>query len=65
MFNTEGYCDWCNKRSLLTRHDYIDGKYHYSCETCNDLAKIDVNLFNTDEIRSRNKIKHNYQSKHY
>ncbi|MDB1123942.1 hypothetical protein [Vibrio algarum] len=56
MFNTEGNCDWCNRHRLLIRHDYIDGKYNHSCESCNDLAKIDVRLFNTDEIALRNKM---------
>jgi len=40
---------------MLIRHDYVDGKYHHSCESCNDMAKIDVNLFNIDEIALRNK----------
>lgn len=60
MFNTEGNCDWCNKRSLLIRHEYIDGKHHHSCESCNDMAKIDVSLFNTDELALRNKVAGSY-----
>lgn len=55
MINTEGNCDWCNRYSMLIRHDYVDGKYHHSCASCNDMAKIDVNLFNIDEIALRNK----------
>ncbi|WP_413284397.1 hypothetical protein [Vibrio sp. MA40-2] len=60
MSSIEGNCDWCNKRSLLTRHEYVDGKCHHSCEECNDLARIDVSLFNTDEIALRNKLAESY-----
>ena len=56
MSSIEGICDWCNNRSSLTRHEYVDGKCHHSCEECNDLARIDVSLFNTDEIALRNKL---------
>lgn len=62
MFNIEGVCDWCNKHSLLIRHDYVDGKSHHSCESCNDYATIDVSLFNRDEIAHRNKIAQNHQN---
>ncbi|WCE30974.1 hypothetical protein [Vibrio sp. SCSIO 43137] len=50
MFTKEGVCDWCNKLSLLTRHDYVDGKCHFSCAQCNDMARLDVRLFNRDEL---------------
>jgi hypothetical protein len=60
MLNNEGSCDWCNKHSILIRHEYIDGKFHHSCESCNDLAKIDVNLFNLDEIAQQNKMAESY-----
>ncbi|WP_375753879.1 hypothetical protein [Vibrio sp. HN007] len=53
MFKTEGSCDWCKKQSLLIRHDYVDGRFHHSCEDCQDLAKFDVNLFNIDELALR------------
>ncbi|WP_216613471.1 hypothetical protein [Vibrio sp. 99-8-1] len=36
--------------SLLARHDYIDGKYHFSCASCHDIATLDVRLFNKDEL---------------
>ncbi|NLS11355.1 hypothetical protein HGP28_00455 [Vibrio sp. SM6] len=58
MFNTEGICDWCKKNGLLARHDYIDGKHHYSCPHCHDIAKIDVRQFNLDEIALRAKLSH-------
>lgn len=32
MFTEEGTCDWCKKPSFVTRHDYVDGKYHHSCQ---------------------------------
>ncbi|TON96893.1 hypothetical protein CGH46_25420, partial [Vibrio parahaemolyticus] len=36
MFTEEGTCDWCKKPSFVTRHDYVDGKYHHSCQACYD-----------------------------
>ena len=33
MFTEEGTCDWCKKPSFVTRHDYVDGKYHSSCKS--------------------------------
>ncbi len=49
VYEIEGICDWCKKPSFLTRHNYIDGKYHHSCEKCNDLARLDVRQFNLAE----------------
>ncbi len=49
MFTIEGVCDWCKKPSMVMRHEYLDGKSNYSCEECNDIAKIDVRLFNLGE----------------
>ena len=53
MFTEEGTCDWCKKPSFVTRHDYVDGKYHSSCKSSYDIAKIDVRLFNQDELQMR------------
>jgi|GEM_PF-846895 len=53
MYDNKGLCDWCNKLSLLIRHDYVDGKCHYSCASCHDLATLDVRLFNKDELALR------------
>ncbi|MGC9422616.1 hypothetical protein [Vibrio sp.] len=50
MFNNEGMCDWCKQLGLLTKHEYIDGKAHYACHRCHDLARMDVRLFNLAEI---------------
>ncbi|WP_047042566.1 hypothetical protein [Vibrio mexicanus] len=56
MFTIEGTCDWCKKPSLLTRHEYIDGKSHYSCEDCYELATLDVRQFNIDETQERERL---------
>ncbi|EDP60227.1 hypothetical protein [Vibrio sp. AND4] len=56
MFTEEGTCDWCKKLSFVTRHDYLDGKYHRSCEDCYDIAKIDVRLFNQGELKMRERM---------
>jgi hypothetical protein len=53
MFTTPGFCDWCHSQSLLSRHEYLDGKHHYSCEQCHDLAKLDVKLFNQGELEQK------------
>ncbi len=53
MFTIEGVCDWCKTTSLLTRHEYIDGKAHHSCEKCNELARLDVRQFNLAEQAMR------------
>lgn len=53
MFTIEGVCDWCKKPSLLTKHEYIDGKSHCACEECNDLATLDVRQFNIAELQQR------------
>ena len=50
IFNIEGTCDWCKQSRQLTKHEYIDGKAHYACQSCNDLARMDVRLFNLAEI---------------
>ncbi len=49
MFTIEGICDWCKKPNFLIKHEYIDGKAHYSCEKCNELARLDVRQFNIAE----------------
>lgn len=49
MFTIEGICDWCKQPSLLTKHEYIDGKSHYSCAKCNEFARMDVRQFNIAE----------------
>ncbi|WP_165311132.1 hypothetical protein [Vibrio ziniensis] len=50
MFTIEGVCDWCKKPSLLlTKHEYVDGKTHSSCKSCNDFARMDVRQFNIAE----------------
>ncbi|APX06486.1 MULTISPECIES: hypothetical protein [Vibrio] len=56
MFTEEGTCDWCKKPSFVTRHDYVDGKYHSSCKACYDIAKIDVRLFNQGELQMRERM---------
>ncbi|MCL9783762.1 hypothetical protein M9194_20260 [Vibrio sp. S4M6] len=53
MFTIEGICDWCKKPSLLTKHDYLDGKSHLSCKECNDLATLDVRQYNLGELERR------------
>lgn len=53
MFTIEGVCDWCKKPSMLTKHEYVDGKSHCSCIECNDLAKLDVRQFNIAEMQQR------------
>lgn len=56
MSYSEGICNWCNRRSLLIRHDYVDGKFHHSCESCNSIAILDVSQFNRDELAQRSKM---------
>ncbi|WP_217510413.1 hypothetical protein [Vibrio metschnikovii] len=58
MFTMIGVCDWCKLSNQLTKHEYIDGKAHYSCPNCHDLARMDVRLFNLDEIASRERQMH-------
>ncbi|KOO05487.1 hypothetical protein [Vibrio nereis] len=53
MFTIEGICDWCKKPSLLTKHEYVDGKCHHSCKECHHLAVIDVRQFNVGELQQR------------
>lgn len=54
MFTIEGVCDWCKKPSLLlTKHEYVDGKTHRSCEHCNAFARMDVRQFNIAEQAMR------------
>ncbi|MGX9415919.1 hypothetical protein ACXJY6_07500 [Vibrio sp. RC27] len=50
MFTIEGVCDWCNQPNYLTKHHYVDGKCHHSCEDCNELARLDVRQFNLAEL---------------
>ncbi|MDA0147464.1 hypothetical protein [Vibrio sp. LaRot3] len=51
MYTTEGFCDWCKKPSLLKKHDYLDGKCHYACRECDDMATLDVRQFNIAEAK--------------
>ena len=53
MFKIEGMCDWCKKTSMLTKHNYVDGKSHHSCQECHDLATLDVRQFNLAELQHR------------
>ncbi len=53
MFTEHGTCNWCKKQTFVTRLDYVDGKYHCSCKSCYDIAKIDVRLFNQGELKMR------------
>ncbi|USD64129.1 hypothetical protein [Vibrio sp. SCSIO 43136] len=53
MYTIEGICDWCKQPGMLTRHQYVDGKSHCSCHHCNDLAKLDVRMFNQAELEQR------------
>lgn len=53
MFTIEGVCDWCKKPSLLAKHQYLDGKSHYACKQCNELATFDVRQFNLAELEQR------------
>ncbi|EGQ8120837.1 hypothetical protein DDN79_01355 [Vibrio cholerae] len=55
MFSVEGICDWCKQPKLLTRHEYVDGKAHHSCENCNEFARMDVRQFNLAEMAFREK----------
>ncbi len=56
MFTEHGTCDWCKKPAFITRLDYVDGKFHYSCKSCYDTAKIDVRLFNQGELKMRERM---------
>ncbi|WP_394152382.1 hypothetical protein [Vibrio maritimus] len=56
MFTKEGICDWCHTPSYVTKHEYIDGKCHHSCEQCLSFAVMDVRQFNLAEIELRNKM---------
>lgn len=51
-----GQCDWCRESRRLSRLEYVDGKHHHSCQECLYLAKIDVNLFNQEELVQRAKL---------
>ena len=53
MYTIEGICDWCKKPSLLTKHEYIDGVCHHSCQTCFDFAALDVRQYNRAELQQR------------
>lgn len=53
MYTIEGICDWCQQPNYLTKHEYIDGMCHHSCEACNDLAVLDVRQFNIGEMQFR------------
>ncbi|SHO56357.1 hypothetical protein [Vibrio quintilis] len=49
MFMIEGVCDWCKQPSLLTPHQYLDGKVYCSCKDCYEFACMDVRLYNQEE----------------
>jgi len=49
MFRTEGVCDWCKKRAMVTKLSYIDGKSNYACQSCNEIAKMDIRLYNLEQ----------------
>ncbi|MDN2481401.1 hypothetical protein ACPV5L_14370 [Vibrio astriarenae] len=51
-----GQCDWCKELRHVGKLEYIDGKHHYSCDECLSLAKIDVRLFNRDELTQRSRL---------
>ncbi len=57
METTLGACNWCQKRGLVYRLNYVDGKHHYACTECLDHAKMDVRLFNLAEIHIQNQKK--------
>ncbi|QIA63031.1 hypothetical protein GT360_05650 [Vibrio astriarenae] len=50
-----GQCDWCKESRRVSKLEYVDGKHHHSCKECMSLAKIDVRLFNLDELAQRAK----------
>ncbi|MGL6257780.1 hypothetical protein [Vibrio sp. WXL210] len=56
MSTTYGTCDWCKQRRRLKQLNYLDGKYHHSCEECMDLARLDVQLFNQGEQAYRERM---------
>lgn len=60
MFTIEGICDWCKQPKLLIKHEYIDGKSHHSCKSCNEFARMDVRQFNIAEqaFRDRQSLSH-------
>ena len=53
IFTIEGFCDWCQTPSFVTKHEYVDGVCHYSCEKCHQYAVMDVRQFNLAEIEFR------------
>lgn len=54
-FTKQDICDWCHAPSFVTKHEYIDGKHHHSCEKCLSFAIMDVRQFNQAEIKFRNR----------
>ncbi|WP_117234708.1 hypothetical protein [Vibrio maerlii] len=56
MFDKHGICDWCGRLAKVAQHKYIDGLSHQSCESCYDLAKIDVKQFNIGELEARARL---------
>ncbi|CAH0525821.1 hypothetical protein [Vibrio hippocampi] len=54
-FSIAGVCDWCKKPSMVTKHEYVDGKCNHSCQECNDIATLDVRQFNLEELAIRAK----------
>ncbi|QIL84615.1 hypothetical protein G7083_01005 [Vibrio sp. HDW18] len=54
MYSVIGTCDWCKQAKPLIKHQYLDGKAHYSCASCNELARLDVRQFNLAEMAFRN-----------
>ncbi|MFA0439148.1 hypothetical protein BCU66_001130 [Vibrio sp. 10N.286.49.B1] len=55
-FTIEGFCDWCQKPNYVTKHQYIDGKCHFSCDECVNLAAMDVRQFNKAELEYRDSL---------
>jgi hypothetical protein len=53
MFTVQGVCDWCKQSSYLAKHEYIDGKYHHACKSCNEHARLDVRQFNLAELAAQ------------
>ncbi|MDC0609691.1 hypothetical protein OAP63_03075 [Vibrio sp.] len=49
MFSKHGVCDWCKKRALVTKLNYVDGKSNFACASCSDIAKMDVRLYNLEQ----------------
>jgi hypothetical protein len=62
MPTIEGICDWCKRPAFLTKHEYFDGKCHYSCQSCNEVARLDVRQFNLAEQAAQQRASHRFSS---